>query len=262
MPIVSSSLTSSISIMLRRLIKYFAVSQKHSGYFLRHTSFENVSLMRLVLPQECTCRRRYVGHIKAHTIEAAEQTTRMGQAAPTDPPELLGMGFTVSLATPQQQWEVPAMFGFRMLQLQTFWQGCLNLGVCFLFSLSFCLFVNIVLHFHFYMYSNGSEMQYLFHLKVNVKSLLGVNLLKPHIANIFAYVHFYAKITFCFSFLWCVIYPCGWCKCFERVYKWTIRLLIKMTVKLKFYQVFLMKQMWLWFISFAVDHILYVANTR
>lgn len=64
-------------------------------------------------------------------------------------------------------------------------------------------------------------MHYLFHLKVNVKSLSGVDLLKPHIANIFAYVHFYAKITFCFSFLWSVINSSGWCKCFEGVYETT-----------------------------------------
>lgn len=129
--------------------------------------------MHPVLPQECTYHGRYVGHIKAHTIEATRQTTRMGQ-----PPQMTLLscwewGFNVSRATPQQQWEIPAMFGLRMLQLQTFWQGRLNLATCFVFSLVFfCLFVNIVLNFYFYL--RASQMQYLCQLKDNVKFILGL----------------------------------------------------------------------------------------
>lgn len=131
MVVVSSSLTSSISLKLRHQIKYL--------------------LMHPVLPQECTYHR---GYVKLKRIPLRPWGRWFWWVNhPTDPPELLGMGFTVSQATPQQQWEIPAMFGIRMLHSRPFDRVVST----WLFSLSFCLFVNIVLNYHFHF--KAREMQ-------------------------------------------------------------------------------------------------------
>lgn len=112
---------------------------RNSQHFLRHTLFESFLLLHPVRLQECAYHRRYVGHIKAHTIEATRQTTRTGQ-----PPQM----------TLPSCGERASPFPERPHSNSGGSQQCLTLGcrssspsARSMFGLEFfCLFVNIVLN--------------------------------------------------------------------------------------------------------------------